>query len=67
MNDLTFGTTLFACFVATVATVWMEASQRNEPTDVAAAVVRRDRSTARVAGEQDKDCTKIAAAPTRAR
>jgi len=63
MNDLTFGTTLLACFAATVLTVCIEATTPAEPTRAAPAVAQGDHNPKRVAREQDKGCTTVAAAP----
>lgn len=67
MNDLTFGATLLACFAATVATVWMEATSPTEPPRAASAAVHSSRTATQVANDRDGDCTKVAAAPLAAR
>jgi hypothetical protein len=58
-DDLTFGATLLACFIAVVATVWIEASL--PPTDVAAAPVRKAPSRQAEAKGLDNVCALVAA------
>jgi hypothetical protein len=67
MNDLTFGATLLACFAATVFTVWMEATSPTTPSRDTLAVVDSNRTAKQAAGDHDKSCTTVAAAPIAAR
>ena len=63
MDDITFGTTLLACFAATVFTVWVEATAPTEPTRAAPALAQCNGNPKRIAKDQDNGCTTVAVAP----
>jgi hypothetical protein len=66
MNDLAFGTTLFASFFSLVAAIIIEGTSPHPAPDAVAAVARPKPAPVQLAQAGSVDCRKLAQAPVSA-